>query len=122
MKRLYLWLAITIWVWPLVALLLALVRFGALPPTAWNQAISFLGMGLVSGIGLIWLMQRAGNHVIRTSAVVGYLVLCPFAFAGALLTGLAWAVPFLGTAVYGGIPLLIGAAVGYFLGYRVTEE
>ena len=122
MKRTPLWLTITILVWPLSILLLNLLRFGGIDRLAWGQSASFLGMGLLSGAGLIWIMKRASNHVIRTSSVVGYLVVCPFAFAGALLTGLHWQVPFLGTAVFGGLPLLAGSAVGYFLGYRVTEE
>lgn len=122
MKRFYLWLTISILAWPLAALILDLLRFGSLTAVAWSDAFAFLGMGLLSGGGLLWTMQRSPNHVIRTSALVGYLVLCPFAFSGALLSGLNWSVPFLGTAVYGGLPLLVGTAVGYFLGYRVTEE
>lgn len=105
----------------MMVLLLSLLRFGTLNSAAWGEAFSFLGMGLLSGAGLIWVLHRAPNHVIRTSALVGYLVMSPFAFAGALLSGLNWGVPLLGTAVYGGIPLLLGTAVGAFLGYRVTQ-
>ena len=122
MKKTTLWLTISILAWPLVTLVLSYLRFGRLDGMAWGQAASFLGMGLLSGCGLIWAMQRSPNHIIRTSAVVGYLVACPFAFAGALLSGLMWQIPFLGTAVNGGIPLLMGTAVGYYLGYRATQE
>ncbi len=122
MKRTPLWLAISILAWPLTVLILNMLRFGQLNGMAWGQAASFLGMGLLSGCGLIWARLRSPNHVIRTSCVVGYLVVCPFAFSGALLSGLTWQIPFLGTAVLGGLPLLAGTAVGYFLGYRVTEE
>lgn len=122
MKRTPLWLTIAILAWPLAALLVNLLRFGRLDGMAWGQAGSFLGVGLLSGFGLIGTMLKSPNHIIRTSSLIGYLVVCPFAFAGALLTGLTWQSPFLGTAVHGGLPLLAGTAVGYFLGYRVTEE
>lgn len=120
MERPYLWLFVTILVWPLVHLLVGLARFGGLPQALFGEALAMLGMSVVSGGGLVWLMQRAANRTTRVSALVGYLVLCPFAYAGAVLGGLAWGWPVVGTAVYGGLPLVAGALAGYFLGYRVT--
>lgn len=122
LKRPYVWFAVATLAWPLTSLLLSLARFLSLPRTAWGEAAAFLGMGLVSAAALIGLMNRSRNKTTQISTVVGYLVLCPFAFSGALLSGLNWGVPILGTAVYGGATLAVGSLIGYFLGLRVTEE
>ncbi|MCP5094354.1 MAG: hypothetical protein GY943_02245 [Chloroflexi bacterium] len=98
------------------------IRYGAINGTAVQASISFLGIGLVSGVGLHLILQRTDNQAVRISAMVGYLVMCPFALVGALFAGLGFAIPIVGTAVYGGLPLLAGTAVGYFLAYRVTKE
>lgn len=122
MKRPYLWLFVTIIIWPLIHLLVGLARFGGgLPQALFGEALAMLGMSVLAGGALIGLLQRAQNRTTRVSAVVGYLVLCPFAYAGALFSGLALGWPLVGTAVYGGIPLIVGTLVGYFLGFRVTE-
>jgi len=120
-KRTNLGVLLTIFVWPAVALLLAWARDGAVTQAAFGESLAFLGMGLVSALGLWWFLQRSRSRTTRISAVVGYLVLCPFGLVGALLPGLAFGAPLVGTAVYGGIPLVIGTAVGYFLGHRVSE-
>lgn len=121
LKRPVRWFALTLTGWPLVYLLLALIRDGALSGAELRSAAAFLGMGAVSGAALVWLMHRSANETTRISVLIGYLVLCPFAFAGGLFSGLALGVPLLGTAVYGGLPLVVGSLLGYFIGYRVTE-
>lgn len=122
MKRPYLTILLTIFVWPWVYLLLAWARDGAVMPAAFAESLAFFGVGVVSAVGLFWFMQRSRSRTTRISAVIGYLVACPFALVGALVPGLAFGLPVVGTAVYGGIPLLVGTAVGYFLGYRVSGE
>ena len=122
MKRPYLPPLFAIIAWPWVYLLIAWARDGALTQAVVGESFAFFGMGVVSALGLFWFMRRSRNQTTRISAVVGYLVLCPFALTGALFSGLAFGIPVVGTAVYGGIPLIIGTAIGYFLGYRVSEK
>ena len=121
-KRANLGILLTIFVWPWVYLVVAWARDGAISSDAFGESLPFFGMGLLSALGLWWFVKRSENRVTRISAVIGYLVLCPFALSGALLSGLSFAIPMVGTAVFGGIPLIIGTAVGYFLGYRVSED
>ncbi len=121
-KRTNLGVLLTIFVWPWVYLLVAWARDGAVTQAAFGNSLAFFGMGVVSSLGLWWFVNRSRSRTTRISAVVGYLVLCPFGLTGALFSGLAFGVPVVGTAVYGGIPLVIGTAVGYFLGHRVSEE
>ena len=118
MKRPYLWFTILSIIWAVVHTAIFFLRFSKTPPLI--EAIYFIPMGILSGGLLIYLAQKAPNHQTRVSAIVGYLVMCPFAFFGSLAGGLLH--PLFGVTLLGAIPLILGTLAGYALGKLATDE
>ena len=91
----------------------ALGLFGSGMGTGWRvkqhriwrkPAIFWNGADICTRAVVVCQPQRKQYHG-ASSAVIGYLVLCPFGLSGALLSGLSFAIPMVGTAVFGGLPL-----------------
>ena len=118
MKRPYLWFTILSLVWAVLQTAVFFLRFDRLPPL--REALYFVPMGILSAGFLIYLTQRAANRATRTSAIVGYLVACPFALVGSLGGGLIIH-PLIGITLLGAIPLILGSAAGYALGKLATD-
>lgn len=111
------WLAILTLIWPVLHALIFVARFGALPPDGLADLAVFLPMGLTAGGDLVLLVGRAVNRWGRIGAIAGYAVAAPFVFVGSLLGGLILP-PVAGTLVFGALPLVARAAVGYAIGNR----
>lgn len=118
MKRPYLWFTILSLVWAVLQTAVFILRFDKLPPL-W-EALYFIPMGILSAGFLIFLMQRAANRTTRISAIIGYLVACPFALVGSLGGGLILD-PLIGVTIMGTVPLILGTAAGYALGKLATD-
>jgi hypothetical protein len=103
--------------WPVLHTLIFLVRFGNLPPDGLTEAVVFLPMGLVAGVALVLLVRRATSRRGQIGAIAGYLIAAPFALVGSLLGGLMLP-PVVGTLIFGALPLIAGAVVGYAIGNR----
>ena len=110
-----LWVLLLTVVWPLIHLAVFALRFGHLPASMISQAWVFLPMGLLSAITLVVLMSVAPSRASRLGSMVGYLLAAPVAFLGSLVGGLVFE-PWLAAIVYGALPLMIGAAVGFLAG------
>ena len=119
MKRPYLWFTILSLVWAVLQTAVFILRFNKLPPL-W-ETLYFVPMGILSGGFLIFLTQKAANRATRVSAIVGYLVACPFALIGSLGGGLLLH-PLIGVTIMGALPLILGSAAGYALGKLATDE
>ena len=115
MPRSYLWLIPLSLVWPLLHLMVFAYRFSRIDQAILAESWVFLLMGLVSGVVLLFLMEKAKNRTQKMSTLVGYLLLTPIAFVGSLLSGLMFP-PAIGVILYGALPLSIGAALGYAAG------
>ena len=115
MPRSYLWLIPLSLVWPVLHLLVFAYRFGRVDQAILIESWLFLLMGLVSGIVLLFLLEKATSRTQKISILVGYLLLTPIGFVGSLLSGLMFP-PAIGVILYGALPLSIGAALGYAAG------
>jgi hypothetical protein len=116
-----LWLAGLSFAWPLLHLLVAVIRFGQSFEGGFAESLIFLPMGALTGATLLLLIARANTNRQKRSSVIGYLLATPLGFFGSLVGGLVLS-PILGTAVFGGIPLLIGSLIGYWLGREKQRE
>jgi hypothetical protein len=107
--------------WPALELAIFVARFGRMPPGGPTASLVFLPMGFVSAVAVTWLWSRTSGPDGRRRIALGYVVAAPLALIGNLLGGLVlpgmW-----GPLVFGGVPLLIGATVGYLLGPRRTPQ
>ena len=116
--RAYLWVILLALLWPLLHLTVFIYRFGRLPEgVGLTDSLVFIPMGIVSGIVLIFLMQKAKSRGRKISTFVGYLLATPIAFVGSLLSGLIFD-PLVGTLIYGALPLIAGTALGFGIGRR----
>ncbi|MGR3310295.1 MAG: hypothetical protein ACUZ77_05910 [Candidatus Brocadiales bacterium] len=98
--------------WPLVHIIVFLLRFGRMPT---DSSLIFLPMGIISAVVLVFLLKKGESSKRKRSTVVGYLLASPFAFIGSLTGGLMLP-PLLGTLVFGALPLVFGTSLGYKLG------
>ncbi len=107
--------------WPALQLLVFWLRFQRMPPEGMSAAFVFIPMGLVAGAVAAILMSRASTDRQRRATVWGYLAATPFAFLGALLGGLVLSGVW-GPLVAGGIPLIIGAGIGFVVGRPASGD
>jgi len=98
--------------WPLVHVIIFLLRFGRMPT---DSSLIFLPMGIVSAVVLVFLVKKAESRKRKRSTVVGYLLASPFAFIGSLTGGLMLP-PLPGTLIFGALPLVLGTSLGYKVG------
>lgn len=118
MKRAIVLIASTI-SWPLLQLAVFWLRFGAPPKALVIQSAVFLPMGFLGGIAAVVFLTLAKSTRQKRGVLWGYLAASPFAFLGGLVGGL-FSVTF-GPLLFGGIPLVIGCAVGFALGRSVRS-
>ena len=110
---LWIWLIPLAFLWPLIHLLVFILRYGALPSSGVSTVFVFILMSLVAAIVLLLLWERSPTRACKIGIILGYLLGSPVAFAGSLLGGLAYP-PLIGATFYGAPPLIIGMVFGYF--------
>ena len=120
MKRIYLWLIPLSFVWPIIHLVVFYSRFQKLPPNGIIEAVAFLPFGLLAAFILLYAWDRSSDQRQKWLSVLGYLLAAPFAFIGSLGGGLLF--PYIGPAIMGSIPLLIGTFIGYYLGKLLSRQ
>ena len=119
--RNFLWLGVLSFAWPLIHLATAIIRFGQSFEGGFAEALIFLPMGAVSGGLLIYLLEEGKTRRQKLLTATGYLLGTPLAFLGSLLGGLVLA-PAIGTTLFGGLPLVIGSLIGFWLGREKQKE
>lgn len=115
--RAVLWLAAFTFIWPLAHLAMFLIRFSKLPSNMMAESAVFIPMGLLSGLFLMYMLQKSTDPKQKKGAVSGYVAAFPIAFIGSLFGGLL-ITPWIGTLIFGFLPLLFGI----YLGYKVGEK
>ena len=116
----WLWLVALALAWPILHLVLFLLRFQRLPEGGIGGALVFLPMGVVASLGLGFLLLGAHDARGRNAIFRGYLLASPVAFVGSLVGGLMLP-PLAGTILLGAGPLLLGAAFGSLIGRRHAQ-
>jgi Mn2+/Fe2+ NRAMP family transporter len=106
-------LAITL-SWPLVALVVTLLRFGELPEDGEQIAAALLGfllVGVVSGSVLISVLRRTTRRWGRMLVIAGYILAAPFGYVFGIVGPLT-------LEVFGGAQL--PSSIDYFLLFPLT--
>jgi hypothetical protein len=101
--------------WPGLQLLVFKLRFGRLPPGGAAEALVFLPLGLVTAGVLVLLLRRARSRKQAVWTLLGYAVAVPLALVGSLAGGLLLPGA-VGALVGGGLPLAVGAVLGFLAG------
>jgi hypothetical protein len=101
--------------WPVLQLLLFVLRFGRLPPGGAAEALAFLPMGLVAAVVVVLLLRRSASRKQAAGTLAGYALAAPLALLGSLAGGLFLPGP-LGALLGGAIPLVVGAVLGHLAG------
>ena len=120
MKRIYLWLIPLSLVWPLAQLIIFYLRFQSLPPNGIAEAFVFLPFGLLAAFIFIFAWDKAVTKKQKWLSVLGYLLTSPIALIAAIGGGLLH--PYLGPAIYGAVPLIIGTSLGFFIGRLLNRN
>jgi len=102
--------------WPLMHVLVFLLRFGSMPT---ESSLIFLPMGIVSAVVLVFLVKKTESRKRKRRTVIGYLLASPFAYIGSLFGGLM-SPQLAGVFIFGTVPLVLGTALGYKV--RVLNE
>ncbi len=112
----YLWVIPLGLLMPLAQALVFFARFGQMDNSD-PLGLVFLPVGLISGIVLIYLLERTQSRNRKISTIAGYVIALPVAFIGALGSGLLLPA-LIGVSICGPLPLIAGAATGYAIGAR----
>ncbi len=114
---LWLWIIPLGLVWPLIYFINFLYHRGRLAPDLFKDIVLLIPMSLVAGVLLLLLWGAARTRGQKAGIILGYVLASPVAFVGSLVTGLViprkWLA--LGIVLYGGVPLLIGMFVCFFV-------
>lgn len=105
-------------VWPVAHSVVFALRFGRFSAEQVLESAVFLPMGILSALVVVLLLGSARNGPQRAGTWAGYLVAAPIAFIGSLGGGLVFP-PVIGALVFGALPLIAGAWIGFSVGSRV---
>ncbi len=105
--------------WPLVQVITFILRFPG-NPVDYLGSLIFVPMGAIAGGFLALWLNGAPASQHKLLILMGYLVACPIAFIGSIGGGL-FLPPLLGVTIFGALPLIVGAWVGYLAGRRFSE-
>ena len=116
MKNRRLWLTLLTLLWPIIHVVVFLVRFGRLPTTdgSW-LGLEFLPMGFVGAYVVLNLIEKAESAAQKWLVAAGYLLISPVAFTLSLGGGLIIH-PVIGATLLGGGALAIGSWAGSVVG------
>jgi hypothetical protein len=89
-------------------------------PVPYSELLGFLLMGLIPGIPVANWLRESKSRGQRIAVIAGYIIASPIAFIGSLGGGL-FMTPWLGATIFGGLPLILGSWLGYWLGKRLNK-
>jgi hypothetical protein len=119
LQKILLILASTV-LWPAIHIVVFMLRFPQ-NPVPYGELLGFVLVCLIPGVLVAKWLQESKSRIQRIGVLLGYVVASPFAFLGSLGGGL-FLTPWLGATIFGGIPLLLGSALGFWLGGRLTRQ
>ncbi|MBI3159713.1 MAG: hypothetical protein HYZ26_08970 [Chloroflexi bacterium] len=95
------------------------MRFNRPEGQQYRESIdTFLPVAL-GGLFLVWLLNRAASRKVRRLTWAGFLLLLPFGLFGSTIGGM---LGIIGVILFGAIPLVVGAALGYGLGNLLSRD
>ncbi len=121
----YLWtIPITLF-FPLMQIAIYYMRFGITKDMSKFQLFIesgyFLPMGLLSGLVLIYYLQKSNNRVEKIGTIIGYTFSIPLAILMSISSGLLMH-PILGIPLFGAIPLISGILIGYYISSFIMRK
>jgi hypothetical protein len=84
------------------------------------MCVPFAIPGALAGLVLGALLARGRGAWSRKLSVLGYVIAVPPAWWGVMMGGLVFS-PFVGSVVYGALPLAMGACLGHLAGRRIDR-
>ncbi len=108
------WLALTLGLLgPLFYIITFAARFGRLETLQITESLTTYLPVALGSVALVWLLNKAASQKARRFVWLGYLLALPVGLYGSAIGGM---LGFLGVILFGAIPLLVGAGLGYGLG------
>jgi hypothetical protein len=119
-KPSFLWALAVGLVFPVLQVLIYLVRFGGLNPEAplTDYLLFFLG-GVLAGAGLIYFLRRSQTPGTFRAVIIAFVISVPFAMFGMVVGGLMGVV---GVLLLGVSPSVFITGVGYLLGRAFSKK
>ena len=105
---------------PLLEILVFIMRFGIdkfdlSDSNIIQQSLTFVTIGVFSGILLIYLLNKTEEKKVKMSVIISYISFIPLSLYLSLIAGSFLSL--IGVTIFGVIPLLIGT----FMGYKVKN-
>ncbi len=119
-KPSFLWALAVGLLFPVLQVLVFLVRFGRLDPEApaSDYLWSFLGGALI-GAGLIYFLRRSETQNVFRAVIIAFVISLPFALFGMFLGGV---LGLIGVLFLGVSPSVFIIGLGYFIGRAFTRK
>lgn len=115
MKSIYLWSIPIALLFPVAQIVLFYARFGRWPTEGYADLFSFFTVGLLGALFFLYLLTKSSSRPQQIGTIAGFVLLSPIGLIGSLGGGIVLG-PFVGTVVFGTIPLVIGAGFGFLIG------
>ena len=119
-KPSFLWALAVGVAFPLLQVIIFLIRFGRLdtqaPPA--DYLLFFLG-GAFAGVGLIYFLRRSQTRGTFRAVIVAFIISVPFALFGMVMGGM---IGLVGALILGVSPSIFITAVGYFAGRAFSKK
>jgi hypothetical protein len=110
-KPSYLWVIPAALLFPVLQLLIFLLRFRNIPDEMLRESWVFAPVGLISVMVLICFLRKEEEKAKKSRIIKAFILAVPFALIFSLTGGLINTSPiFIG--IYGSIPLIIGILIG----------
>jgi hypothetical protein len=107
-------------VFPLVQVLIYLLRFGRFNPYAQPiEYVYFFAAGALAGVSLIYFLRRSDSTALSRAVIIAFVLGIPFGLFGMIMGGLLGP---LGMLLFGVSPIVFVTAVGYFIGRMLSRR
>jgi hypothetical protein len=120
MKSIYLWSIPIALLFPVAQIVLFYARFGRWPTEGYADLFSFFTVGLLGALFFLYLLTKSSSRPQQIGTIAGFVLLSPIGLIGSLGGGIVLG-PFVGTVVFGTIPLILGTAAGFGVGTGVQK-
>ena len=119
-KPSFLWALAVGLLFPVLQVLISLIRFGQPDPEApFTDYVWFFLAGALIGAGLIYFLRRSENESIFRAVLIAFVISLPFASFGMVFGGILGVI---GVLFLGVSPALFIIAVGYFIGRAFARK